>query len=102
MKTKPLKAADMVASAVTSKPMSWPAMKKSLAVLVRRTAHSPINRVCEQVAQVAPYDIPVLISGEFILASSSGAPGSRGSAVPRWCRKRSQENTSVTSRGSSP
>ena len=29
-----------------------------------RTAESPINRVCDQVAQVAPYDIPVMLTGE--------------------------------------
>ncbi|WP_295452415.1 sigma-54 dependent transcriptional regulator [uncultured Thiodictyon sp.] len=31
---------------------------------ITRSPDSPLNRVCEQVAQVAPYDVPVLLTGE--------------------------------------
>nr|WP_295431274.1 sigma-54 dependent transcriptional regulator [uncultured Thiodictyon sp.] len=31
---------------------------------ISRTPASPLNRVCEQLAQVAPYDVPVLLTGE--------------------------------------
>ena len=31
---------------------------------ITRGPDSPLNRVCEQVAQVAPYDVPVLLTGE--------------------------------------
>ncbi|HYN77888.1 MAG TPA: sigma-54 dependent transcriptional regulator [Lamprocystis sp. (in: g-proteobacteria)] len=31
---------------------------------IMRSAQSPLNRVCDQVVQVAPYDVPVLLTGE--------------------------------------
>ena len=32
--------------------------------VIVRSAQSPLNRVCDQVALVAPYDVPVLLTGE--------------------------------------
>jgi len=40
----PLNAADIVARPVTNSPTPWPAMKKSLALRVRRAVHKPTAR----------------------------------------------------------